>query len=85
MCKSTRIYSTRLDVQLSTQTTRSGMQVIESCKVGFRKPDKRVFDLALKQLGDVPPSAAVFLDDLPENLTTPREMGMHTIHVCSRA
>lgn len=64
-------------------TARLYVQVVESCKVGFRKPDKRVFDLALKQLGDLPPSAAVFLDDLPENLTTPREMGMRTIHVCS--
>jgi putative hydrolase of the HAD superfamily len=54
--------------------------VIESSKVGVRKPDPRFYEMACEAL-DVHPREAVFLDDLGVNLKPAREMGMHTIKV----
>ena len=54
--------------------------VIESSKVGVRKPDPRFYELACEAL-EVSPSEAVFLDDLGINLKPAREMGMSTIKV----
>jgi len=56
--------------------------VIESSKVGVRKPDPRFYEMACKAL-DVEPAEAVFLDDLGINLKPARHMGMHTIKVVS--
>lgn len=54
--------------------------VIESAKVGVRKPDPRFYMLACDALGIAPPQA-VFLDDLGINLKPARELGMLTIKV----
>ncbi len=54
--------------------------VVESSKVGLRKPDPRIYLLACEQLGIEPPEA-VFLDDLGENLKVARALGMVTIKV----
>jgi putative hydrolase of the HAD superfamily len=54
--------------------------VIESSRVGVRKPDPRFYELACDAL-DVVPEAAVFLDDLGVNLKPARSMGMTTIKV----
>lgn len=54
--------------------------VIESSKVGIRKPDPAIFELACDRLG-VTPTEAVFLDDLGVNLKPARAMGMTTIKV----
>ena len=54
--------------------------VVESSKVGVRKPERRFYELACEQLG-VEPSECVFLDDLGVNLKPAREMGMTTIKV----
>jgi len=56
--------------------------VIESRKVGVRKPEPRFYELALAQLG-IRPSEAVYLDDLGINLKPARAMGMATIKVDS--
>ncbi|GAC1313439.1 MAG: hypothetical protein NVSMB16_10190 [Acidimicrobiales bacterium] len=58
--------------------------VIESSKVGLRKPDPRIYELACKSLGVDPPQAA-FLDDLGINLKPARELGMTTIKVVDPA
>ena len=55
-------------------------QVIESAKVGLRKPDPAIYRMMCGALG-VAPSACVFLDDLGVNLKPAREMGMVTIKV----
>ena len=55
-------------------------EVIESSKVGVRKPEKAFFELACKKLS-IRPEQAVFLDDLGANLKPARAMGMHTIKV----
>jgi putative hydrolase of the HAD superfamily len=54
--------------------------VLESSKLGVRKPDPRFYDLALEAV-DVTPTEAVFLDDLGINLKPARAMGMTTIKV----
>ena len=53
---------------------------VESCKVGLRKPDPRIYAIACERLG-VTPNAAVFLDDIGGNLKVARSLGMTTIKV----
>jgi len=56
--------------------------VIESSKIGIRKPDPRIYQMMCNQLG-VKPGACVYLDDLGGNLKPARAMGMTTIKVVS--
>ena len=56
--------------------------VIESAKIGLRKPDPRIYAMMVEALG-VDPKACVYLDDLGVNLKPAREMGMTTIKVVS--
>lgn len=58
--------------------------VVESSKVGVRKPEPRFYEIACEQLG-IEPSEAVFLDDLGINLKPARAMGMTTIKVVDPA
>jgi putative hydrolase of the HAD superfamily len=58
--------------------------VVESSRVGCRKPERRFYELALEEL-DISASEAVFLDDLGVNLKPAREMGMTTIKVIDPA
>jgi putative hydrolase of the HAD superfamily len=54
--------------------------VVESSKLGFRKPDPRIYRHACDLLG-VAPQRCVYLDDLGVNLKPARAMGMRTIKV----
>ncbi len=54
--------------------------VIESSKIGFRKPDPKFYQIACQQV-EVAPHEVVFLDDLGINLKPARAMGMKTIKV----
>lgn len=54
--------------------------MIESSKLGIRKPDPRIYALMCEAL-DVDPRACVYLDDLGINLKPARDMGMATIKV----
>jgi len=54
--------------------------VIESAKIGLRKPDPRIYRLMVDTL-KVDPAKCVYLDDLGVNLKPAREMGMTTIKV----
>jgi putative hydrolase of the HAD superfamily len=56
--------------------------VIESAKIGLRKPDPRIYTMMIEKLG-VDPKKCVYLDDLGVNLKPAREMGMTTIKVVS--
>jgi len=58
--------------------------VIESAKIGLRKPDPRIYRLMVDTL-KVDPKNCVYLDDLGVNLKPAREMGMTTIKVTSGA
>lgn len=54
--------------------------VIESSRVGIRKPDPAIYRMACDAL-EIDPSEAVYLDDLGINLKPARAMGMTTIKV----
>jgi putative hydrolase of the HAD superfamily len=54
--------------------------VVDSCEVGFRKPDPRIFEKALGLL-DVPAARALFLDDYEGNVSAARRLGIHGILV----
>jgi putative hydrolase of the HAD superfamily len=54
--------------------------IVESAVEGLRKPDPRIYTLALARL-NVLASQTVFLDDLGMNLKPARGMGMATIKV----
>lgn len=56
--------------------------VIESSKVGVRKPEVRFYEIACAAL-EVRPHHCVFLDDLGVNLKPAAAMGMTTIKVVS--
>lgn len=53
--------------------------IILSCEVGAAKPDPRIYQEALRQLG-VAPYEAVFIDDFPANVAGARALGLHAIH-----
>jgi putative hydrolase of the HAD superfamily len=58
--------------------------VIESAKIGLRKPDPRIYQMMVEALM-VDPEKCVYLDDLGVNLKPAREMGMTTIKVVNAA
>jgi putative hydrolase of the HAD superfamily len=53
---------------------------IESAKVGLRKPDPKIYDLACRAFG-VKPADVAFLDDIGGNLKAARALGMTTLKV----
>lgn len=53
---------------------------LESSKLGMRKPDPRIYQLACETMG-VAPAEVVYLDDIGYNLKPAREQGMKTIKV----
>jgi putative hydrolase of the HAD superfamily len=50
-------------------------QVIISAEEGLAKPDPRLYHLAVERLG-VRPEETVFVDDIPENVASARQLGM---------
>jgi putative hydrolase of the HAD superfamily len=54
--------------------------VIESAKIGLRKPDPRIYRMMAEAL-EVDPARCIYLDDLGVNLKPARDMGMTTIKV----
>ena len=58
--------------------------IIESAKIGLRKPDPQIYRMMVDVLA-VDPTACVYLDDLGVNLKPAREMGMTTIKVTDAA
>lgn len=56
--------------------------VIESARIGLRKPDPRIYQMMAEAL-QVDPKDCVYLDDLGVNLKPARDMGMTTIKVVS--
>ncbi|MBB6425867.1 HAD-IA family hydrolase [Sphingopyxis sp. JAI128] len=56
--------------------------VIESSKVGVRKPDPRIYEMMCEALG-ARPTNCVYLDDLGINCKPASQLGMHAIKVTS--
>ena len=63
---------------LFAQTTKLFDHIIESSKVGVRKPEPRIYEMMCEAL-DVAPKQCIFIDDLGVNLKPARAMGMTTI------
>ena len=55
--------------------------VIDSSAVGMRKPDLRIFQLALERMDVSRPDASAFLDDFEPNVIAARALGMHGVLV----
>ena len=55
--------------------------VVDSSSVGVRKPDPRIFHLALERIASIAPDQVVFLDDYRANVEAARSLGMHAIEV----
>jgi FMN phosphatase YigB (HAD superfamily) len=51
---------------------------IYSCAVGSRKPECRIFDLALQAL-DASPDRSLFIDDLEQNVAAARRLGWNAV------
>lgn len=58
--------------------------VIESSKVGLRKPDPRIYQMMCEAL-NVAPAQCIYLDDLGINCKPAAALGMHAIKVTSGA
>ncbi|MEH6402566.1 MAG: HAD-IA family hydrolase [Sneathiella sp.] len=57
-------------------------QVIESSKIGMRKPDPKIYEYTCREMGKNP-DEILYLDDLGVNLKPAAAMGMKTIKVIS--
>jgi putative hydrolase of the HAD superfamily len=53
--------------------------VVDSSEVGMRKPDAAIYEHTCARLG-VAPDAAVFLDDVEENVLAAADVGLDTVH-----
>jgi putative hydrolase of the HAD superfamily len=55
--------------------------VVDSSSVGVRKPDPRIFEIALEHLGSTAPGQVVFLDDYQANVDAARGLGFRALTV----
>ena len=53
--------------------------VILSCDVGLMKPQRKIYQMAIKKTG-LKPGEIVYTDDRKELLDAPKKLGMKTIH-----
>ena len=58
--------------------------IVESSKVGVRKPDPRIYLMMCERIG-VEPTACIYLDDLGINCKSAAQLGMKAIKVVSEA
>ena len=71
----TALWRARIDIDALFDT------VVDSCEVGVRKPDARIYHLTLERLGGIAPGDAVLLDDFEVNLAGARAAGLHGVLV----
>jgi putative hydrolase of the HAD superfamily len=53
--------------------------VVDSAFVGCRKPERRIYEIALERLG-LPAASCMFVDDVEVNVEAARELGLAAIH-----
>jgi putative hydrolase of the HAD superfamily len=58
--------------------------VVSSAEEGVRKPTARIYEILLERLGAAP-GEVVFVDDVEENLTPARALGMRCVRFASTA
>ncbi|MAG30145.1 MAG: hypothetical protein CL908_04525 [Deltaproteobacteria bacterium] len=54
-------------------------EIVDSSEIGIRKPDPRIFEIALQKLGGVSPERALFIDDFQGNLVAAEAMGIRCV------
>jgi len=54
-------------------------EIIDSSEIGIRKPDPRIFEVALEKLGVTDPRRAVFVDDFAANVAAAEALGMRGV------
>ncbi len=52
--------------------------LVLSYEVKARKPDKKIYEIALKKAGTIA-SRSIFIDDLPENVAAAKKMGISSL------
>jgi putative hydrolase of the HAD superfamily len=57
--------------------------VVDSGFVGWRKPDREIYDLTLERMGSPAPEECLFIDDTDVNCDTARALGMSAVHYVS--
>lgn len=55
---------------------------VTSYEAGYRKPEPQMYQFALRQ-ADVPPNAAVFVDDIEGHVAVAKRLGLTAIHFTS--
>lgn len=53
--------------------------IVDSCKVGCRKPETEIFAIAAERAG-VRPEENLLIDDVPENCIAARQCGWESVH-----
>ena len=53
--------------------------IVDSSEVGVRKPEARIYQIALERLGVLDPSRVIFVDDYPANVEAARALGMRGV------
>jgi putative hydrolase of the HAD superfamily len=53
--------------------------VVDSAFVGCRKPERRIYEIALERLG-LPAASCLFVDDVAVNVEAARELGLAAVH-----
>ena len=53
--------------------------IVDSSEIGIRKPDPRIFEFALKELGGIDPSRAIFVDDFEANIVAAEALGFRGV------
>ncbi len=53
--------------------------VVISAEVGMRKPEERIFQLAIDRLG-LSPAECAFVDDVDGNIVAAQALGIRTVH-----
>ncbi|HEY6738599.1 MAG TPA: HAD family phosphatase [Actinopolymorphaceae bacterium] len=68
--------TTRLESDLAALGLAEAFDaVVNSARVGFAKPDPRIYTFAARRTGAAP-GRCLFVDDTPRNVETARELGM---------
>ncbi|MCK4293748.1 MAG: HAD family phosphatase [Planctomycetes bacterium] len=52
--------------------------LVLSCAEGTRKPETRIYEIAVESLG-LPPGRTLFIDDTPEHINAAKQAGLNTI------
>jgi putative hydrolase of the HAD superfamily len=52
--------------------------LVFSCVEGARKPERRIYEIAVERLGS-PPDRIVFIDDDPKYINAAKQVGLSTI------